>query len=164
VSITPGNRTFFVPVKLTSPVASGELNVRASIAPNDPGAEPFTDILNLDLASSVGQPMLYRRGPSTGNRLIPAGSFQFSRTERARLEFAVAADTKSGGGRLLDKSGEPLSIPVTMGERVDDQTGQRWLTADITLAALGAGDYAVEVTTADAAAQKKVLTAIRVTR
>jgi VWFA-related protein len=164
VLITPGNRTFFVPVKLTSPVASGELNVRASIAPNDPGAEPFTDILNLDLASSVGQPMLYRRGPSTGNRLIPAGSFQFSRTERARLEFAVAADTKSGGGRLLDKSGEPLSIPVTMGERVDDQTGQRWLTADITLAALGAGDYAVEVTTADAAAQKKVLTAIRVTR
>ena len=51
-----------------------------------------------------------------------------------------------------------------MRERVDEQTGQRWLTADITLAALGAGDYVVELTTGDAAAQKKVLTAIRVTR
>ncbi len=164
VPITPGNRAFSVPVKLTNPVASGELNVRATIAPSDPGAEPFTDILLLDLATSVGQPMLYRRGPSTGNRLVPAGSFQFSRTERVRLEFAAASDTQAAGGRLLDKSGEPLAIPVTTGERVDEQTGQRWLTADVTLAALGAGDYVIEFTTGDAAAQKKVMTAIRVTR
>lgn len=164
VPITPGNRAFSVPVKLTSPVTSGELTVRATIAPSDPGAEPFTDILVLDLATSVGQPMLYRRGPSTGNRLIPAGSFQFSRTERARLEFAAAADTKASGGRLLDKSGEPLAIPITMGERVDEQTGQRWLTADVTLAALGAGDYVIEVTTGAPQAQRKTMTAIRVTR
>jgi hypothetical protein len=65
---------------------------------------------------------------------------------------------------LLDKSGEPLSVPVTAGERTDAQTGQRWLTADVTLAALGAGDYIIEFTTGDAAAQKKVMTAIRVTR
>jgi hypothetical protein len=108
--------------------------------------------------------MLFRRGPSTGNRPVPAGSFQFSRTERARLEFPVASDTKVGTGRLLDKSGEPLAVPVTMGERTDEQTGQRWLTADVILAALGAGDYVVEVTTGPADAQQKVMTAIRVTR
>ena len=109
-------------MKLSAPVAAGDLNVRATIAPADPGAESFTDILRLDLASSLGQPMLFRRGPATGNRLVPAGTFQFSRTERAHLEFAAGADTKTGTARLLDKAGEPLAIPVTTGERTDAQT------------------------------------------
>jgi VWFA-related protein len=164
VPIAAGNRSFAVPVKLSSPVASGELTVRATIAASGPDSPPFTDILSLDLATSLGQPMLFRRGPSTGNRLVPAGSFQFSRTERARLEFPVASDTKAGPGRLLDKSGEPLAVPVTMGERTDEQTGQRWLTAEVILAALGAGDYVVEVTTGPAEAQRKAMTAIRVGR
>jgi len=164
VPIAAGNRSFSALMKLSAPVDAGQLDVRATIAASDPSAEPFTDILHLDLATSIGQPMLFRRGPSTGNRLVPAGSFQFSRTERARLEFPVATDTKVGAGRLLDKSGEPLAVPVTMGERTDEQTGQRWLTADIILAALGAGDYVVEVTTGPAEAQLKVLTAIRVGR
>jgi VWFA-related protein len=164
VPLAAGDRSFVVPVKLSTAVSSGDLDVRASLTASDPSAEPFTDILRLDLATSLGQPMLFRRGPITGNRVVPAGSFQFSRTERAHLEFAAGADTKPGTARLLDKSGEPLSIPVTTGERTDAQTGQRWLTADVTLAALGAGDYVIEFTTGDAAAQKKVMTAIRVTR
>jgi VWFA-related protein len=164
VPLAAGDRSFVVPVKLSTAVSSGDLDVRASLTASDPSAEPFTDILRLDLATSLGQPMLFRRGPITGNRVVPAGSFQFSRTERAHLEFAAGADTKPGTARLLDKSGEPLSVPVTTGERTDAQTGQRWLTADVTLAALGAGDYVIEFTTGDAAAQKKVMTAIRVTR
>ena len=108
--------------------------------------------------------MLFRRGLSTGNRLLPAASFQFSRTERVRLEFPVGADRKPGAGRLLDRAGEPLAIPVTIGERTDQQTGQRWLTADITLAPLSAGDYAVEVSHETGGVHQKVITAIRVTR
>jgi len=108
--------------------------------------------------------MIYRRGPATGNRLLPAASFQFSRTERAHLEFPIAADAKPAAGRLLDKAGQPLTVPVTVGERTDDQTGQHWLTADITLAALGAGDYAIEVAMNSAGAEQKVVTAIRVTK
>ena len=81
------------------------------------------------------------------------------------MEFPVGADTKPGAGRLLDKAGEPLAIPVTIGERTDQQTGQHWLTADITLAALSAGDYAVELShDASGGVQHKVITAIRVTR
>lgn len=164
VPLAAGERAFAVPVKLSTPVSAGGVDVRASLTASDPSAAPFSDILRLDVATSLGQPMLFRRGPATGNRLIPAGSFQFSRTERVHLEFAAPADAKLGTARLLDKSGEPLSIPVTTGERTDSQTGQRWLTADVTLAALGAGDYVVEFTTGDAAAQKQVMTAIRVTR
>jgi len=164
VPLPAGDRSFAVPVKLSAPVSTGDLDVRASLTASDPSAAPFTDILRLDLATSLGQPLLFRRGPTTGNRQVPAGSFQFSRTERAHLEFPAGADVKAGTGRLLDKSGEPLSIPVTTAERTDAQTGQRWLTADVTLAALAAGDYVIEFTTGDAAAQKKVMTAIRVTR
>ena len=164
VPLTAGERSFAVPLRLSTPVSSGDLDVRASVTASDPSAAPFTDMLRLDLATSLGQPMLFRRGPTTGNRLVPAGSFQFSRTERLHLEFPAGAGAKPGTARLLDKSGEPLSIPVTTGERTDAQTGQRWLTADVTLAALAAGDYAVEFTTGDRAAQKKVMTAIRVTR
>ena len=42
---------------------------------------------------------------------------------------------------MLDRAGQPLQVPVTVSERVDADSGQRWLVADITLAALGAGDY-----------------------
>ena len=164
VKLAPGERSFAVPVKLSAPIESGTLDVRATLAGKGQEADPFSDILRLDLTGSIGQPMLFRRGVSTGNRLIPAASFQFSRTERARLEFPAAADATSATGRLLDKAGEPLAIPVAIGERTDAQTGQRWVTADIILAPLSAGDYAVELTRGEAGAQQKVVTAIRVTK
>jgi hypothetical protein len=55
-------------------------------------------------------------------------------------------------------------VPVTIGERTDTATGQRWLTADVTLAALGAGEYVIEVSAPGAGVDQKTLTAIRVTR
>jgi VWFA-related protein len=164
VPLAAGERTFATLVKLPSAVQSGSLDVRATLTGTDPDAERFSDILSVDLAAASTQPMIYRRGPATGNRLLPAASFQFSRTERAHLEFPIAADAKPAAGRLLDKAGQPLTVPVTVGERTDDQTGQHWLTADITLAALGAGDYAIEVAMNSAGAEQKVVTAIRVTK
>ena len=56
-----------------------------------------------------------------------------------------------------------LPIPVTTGERTDAATGQRWLIADVTLAPLGAGDYAIELTVLRAGEPTKILKAIRVT-
>jgi VWFA-related protein len=161
VPIAAGERTFAIPVKLSSPVQDGSVDIRAMLTGTDPDAERFSDMLSLDLQSASTQPMLYRRGPTTGNRLLPAASFQFSRTERAHLEFPVANEVKAAGARLLDRAGQPLTVPVTTGERVDEQTGQRWLTADVTLAALGAGDYGIEVAIGG---EQKVVTAIRVTR
>jgi hypothetical protein len=164
VVLAAGERTFQVPVSLPSPVQSGSLDIRATLTPTDPAGERFADTLILDLQSASKQPMLYRRGPATGNRLLPAASFQFSRTERARLEFHETGEAKLTGARLLDRTGQPLPVPVTTGERVDVQSGQRWLTVDITLAALGAGDYGVEIAMTANGTEQKVVTAIRVTR
>jgi VWFA-related protein len=164
VTLAPGERTFAVPVKFSNPVDSGTLDVRTMLRGAGPDGERLSDVLRLDLDTSIGQPMLFRRGLSTGNRLLPAASFQFSRTELVRLEFPAASDSTTATGRLLDRTGEPLAVPVTIGERTDQQTGQRWVTADITLAPLSPGDYAVELTRGDAAAQQKIVTAIRVTK
>jgi hypothetical protein len=54
-------------------------------------------------------------------------------------------------------------VPVTTGERIDAATGQRWLTADLTLAPLGPGDYVVSLTTTEPNQNAQRLVAIRVT-
>jgi len=53
-------------------------------------------------------------------------------------------------------------VPVTMGERVEGQ--QRWITADLALASLAPGDYAVEVRTTGPEGEAGIVTALRVVR
>jgi hypothetical protein len=121
-------------------------------------------MLQLDQASSGMQPLFFRRGVATGNRVLPAADLRFSRTERVRLELPVSGDSKAGGGRILDRLAQPMPLPVTVGERLDDATGQRWITADVVLAPLAGGDYAIEIEVVGASKTQKVISAIRVVR
>ncbi len=107
--------------------------------------------------------MLYRRGPSTGNRIQPAGSPSYMRTERVRLEIPAAGDTNLSAGRVLDRNGLATELPVTIAERTDE-AGQRWLTAEVVLAALAPGDYIIEMSGTVKGAAKTVLSAIRIVR
>ena len=75
----------------------------------------------------------------------------------------LPGDATAWSGALLDRTGKTLPIPVTTGERTDPSTGQRWLTADLTLAPLGAGDYAIELTVQHGGEPVKILKAIHVT-
>ncbi|HET7698955.1 MAG TPA: VWA domain-containing protein [Vicinamibacterales bacterium] len=110
-----------------------------------------------------GEPMIFHRGPMTGNVLTPANGRVFPRSSRVRLEMEAAAGDPVWSGVLLDRNGARTVVPVGVSERTD-AAGQRWLTADITLAPLGAGDYVVELTRASGSEQKKTLVAIRVDR
>jgi hypothetical protein len=83
---------------------------------------------------------------------------------RVRMEMEAAAGDPVWSGVLLDRNGHKTVVPVATGERTDSASGQRWLTADITLAPPGAGDYVVELTAASGAEQKKTLVGIRVER
>lgn len=65
---------------------------------------------------------------------------------------------------LLDRNGTKTGVPVTAGERTVTATGQRGLTADLTLAPLGAGDYVIELMTTAGTEQRRTLVAIRVTQ
>ena len=108
--------------------------------------------------------MLFHRGPATGNQVQPADGRVFPRRERIRMEMEAAAGDPVWTGVILDRNGNKTIVPVAAGERTDTATGQRWLTADITLAPLGAGDYVVELTTTAGTQQKKALVAFRVTQ
>jgi hypothetical protein len=62
-----------------------------------------------------------------------------SRTERVRLEIPVGPGPRNGKclhGQVLDRGDIPTQVPVRVGERTDEGSGQRWITADVTLAAL----------------------------
>jgi VWFA-related protein len=161
VTLRAGERTFLTTMPL--PAGSGELSIRARLVAASGGALPVSDMLRID--TSLGtQPLLFRRGIATGNRLVPAADLRFSRTERVRLELPADADAKPGSGRLLDRTGQPTQVPVTVGERVDDATGQRWITADVVLAALSGGDYAIEIEVIDGGKSQRIVSAIRVVR
>jgi hypothetical protein len=113
---------------------------------------------------AAGDPLVFHRGPSTGNQVQPADGRIFPRSERIRLEMEAAPGGPVWTGVLLDRNGTKTAVPVVAGERTDAATGQRWLTADITLAPLGPGDYVVELTVTSGSQVNKRLTAIRVTQ
>jgi VWFA-related protein len=126
--------------------------------------EPDARALGRPTSRGPGEPIVFHRGPSTGNQLQPSPGRVFPRSDRIRLELEAAAGSPGWSGALLDRNGNRTAIPVATGERTDDATGQRWLTADITLAPLGAGDYVVELTVGNGAEIKKTLVGLRVTQ
>ena len=163
IVLKQGERAFLTSVVVENPTAP--IDVRARVANPDPSVTGFTDAVRLDLAAAAPQPLLFRRGPTTANRLQPAADFQFARSDRLRVEVPLTPDMTIGTGRLLDKAGQELKVPVAAGERTDAGDGrQRWLTADLTLAPLGAGDYVVELTIGQSGGEQKVLAAFRVAR
>jgi hypothetical protein len=163
VAVQPGERAFLTSIALETGASAVE--VRGRLTNPDATVTPFAETLRVDVAPAAApQPLIYRRGPATGNRLQPAADFQFSRSERARVELPLGAGVKPSTGRLLDKAGVEIKVPVTVSERTDAASGQRWLTADIILAPLGPGDYVVELAAIAAGGAQKVLTAFRVTR
>ena len=133
----------------------------------DGTAVPLSEAIRIEPAEAEILPVMFRRGVTTGNRLLPAGAPRFNRTERIRLDFpvgAAAGGATPGTGRLLDRGGSATQVPVLVTERTEEGTGQRWMTADLALAALSPGDYAVELEVGAGGAPRKILTAIRVVR
>jgi VWFA-related protein len=162
-TLKPGEVAFVT--KLDAPATgAGAIDVRVRLTAAEGSALPLVESVRLDVAES--KPVMFRRGPTTGPRMVPAASPVFSRTERVRLDFPVgpAPGDKPGTGRLLDRGGAATQIPVVVSERTDDGTGQRWVTADLSLAALSPGDYVVEVAIVRESGQARTLTPIRVGR
>jgi VWFA-related protein len=159
----------------TSATADDVAKARAAAAPPEPEAKVAltkalgtieTDVRaqGRPTARVAGAPVLFHRGLATGNQVQPAAGRVFPRSERIRVELEAAAGTPAWTGALLDRTGARTAVPVTTGDRTDASTGQRWLTADITLAPLGPGDYVVELMTTQGTEQKRTLVAIRVTQ
>ena len=111
-------------------------------------------------ANTLGQPMLFRRGPYTGAGYQPTADLRFRKAERIRVDVPIGAAFDSAAAQLLDRKGQTLPIPVTSAQR--DDGARRFLTAEVTLAPLAPADYLVEVSVRRGEKTEKVLTAFRI--
>jgi hypothetical protein len=156
VTIAAGERTFLTSVKL--PVGQDTtVDVQALFSPVS-GGDTVTEV---SLATAP-QPLFYRSGPATANQRVMTADVHFARTDRAHLELPVTSGVKPAPGRILDRAGRLLKVPVTEAERTDAVTEQHWITADVALAPLAPGDYLIEVGLIEKNETSRVVTGIRV--
>jgi len=140
--------TFTIRVPERGNVKPGDYGVRIRLRPQADTSLPISDAARVQVAdkpAAIGEAVLWRRGPSTGTRYVTTADPRFLRTERLRLEFPTRT-TMPVTARLIDRSGNAMAIPVQVSERADAGSDFHWIVADLTLAPLAAGDYAIEVT------------------
>ncbi|MBI4476465.1 MAG: hypothetical protein HY654_04785, partial [Acidobacteria bacterium] len=154
----------------TVPVPGGlteaTYTVRVRVRPLETGGLPIQDSLAVGVARTAAraiqpQPMLFRRGPTTGVEYVPAADPRFRRSDRLRMELAVPSGASNAAARLLDRNGKPLAVPMTMGSRTDAEGSPR-ATGDLTLAPLAMGDYIIEMSYDVAGSTQRTLIAFRV--
>ena len=143
IDVPPGETGFSVRVPTNDPLAAGEYAVRVRLRGGGSVVSDTARVIVSAQPSSVGEAVMWRRGQATGPRYVKTADPRFQRSDRMRMEFATSATGATA--RLLDRAGKPLQMPVQLTERTDTD-GIRWIVADVTLAALAAGDYAIEVT------------------
>jgi VWFA-related protein len=142
-SMAVGARTFRVSPELLEPLAEGEYRVLARVrAGGLPSSE--TVAITVRAAPDATGTLWVRRGPTTGNRDVSTADLRFRRSEQVRVEVP-SPSTDPVSGRLLDRFGKALAVPVSVGQR-SDPDGSRWVTAQLALAPLAPADYVIELT------------------
>jgi hypothetical protein len=152
--IEPGTTSTLVAIVPPQAVAAGDFVVRLR-SQGPAGSETVTIPVTLLAASQPSGAVFIRRGPSTGNKEVPTADLRFRRGDRIRVELPWPVDSASG--RLLDRTGKPLAVPVVANTRAGAD-GTTWATAELALAPLAPSDYVIEV----AAGDTRVMCAFRV--
>jgi hypothetical protein len=111
-------------------------------------------------AAAMGAPRLWRRGPSTGTTFATTGDAAFRRNEHVRIETPLARAPESVAAELLDRTGRVVAVPVAA--RTATEAGVTWAVAELPLAPLASGDYAVRTTVVLDGVRHESLTALRV--
>jgi hypothetical protein len=145
LTIEPGTYAVRFVVEPTTALEPGDYQIQIRTTPSGAGI-PASEVTRLSIPASpaAAGTQFSRRGPTTGNREAPTADLRFRRTERLIVHLpAVSSDPIAA--RLLDRRGNPLTVPVTTANR-EEADGSRWHTAEVLLAPLGAGDYIVEAT------------------
>ena len=84
----------------------------------------------------------------------------FRRNEHLRVETPLGGEPEAIAAELLDRTGRVLAVPVAT--RVAPAEGVVWAVAELPLAPLGTGDYAVRTAVVVGGARHESLTAFRV--
>jgi hypothetical protein len=157
LTVERGARTFRMAITPAQPLVPGDYVLRVG-ARAGPASIPSRETARLVIPEAPGSTgaLFYRRGAATGNKDLPTADLRFRRNEQVRVEIPTTSG-EPVTARLLDRTGKGLAVPVTAAMR-DDADGSRWVTAQLALAPLAAGDYAVEI----AAGDRRMVAAFRV--
>ncbi|HET9268908.1 MAG TPA: VWA domain-containing protein [Vicinamibacterales bacterium] len=139
---------FAVQVPETGGLAAGDYTIRVR-AKGGAGAT-IDETARVTIAAqspTIGEPVVWRRRPATGLTYFRTADPRASRTDRLRFELSTAA-TAAPSATLLDRTGQPIAVPVQVTTR--DENGTHWIVLDATIAPLAPGDYAIEVKAGDA--------------
>lgn len=169
VKLEGGARSFLTRLTLDRALGAGGVQVQAQVGGAGGDGERVDAVLTVPVTDAgpdglILPPLLFRRGPSTAGAFQPAAYPQFRRTETLRAEAPLSADASGASGRLLDRQGNPMAVPVRVTERRDEATGQRWLVADVTLAPLTTAEFVLALGGERDGARHDVLIAFKVVR
>ena len=142
-TIPAAKRTFVAEIP-TPLLAPGEYAVQVRAAPR--GGDPLQDIVRFVIKApgpGRGAALVLRRGPFAPQSFEPTADMRFRRNERLRIDVPADESSVALSAQMFDRSGTPLAIPLSTGER-EDSNGRRWLTAELALAPLAPGDYVVQ--------------------
>ncbi len=159
-AVPPGTRGTIVRVLVPSDSAGPwRANITAGA-----GRERRQDSVAIGTSPNTlaGPPVVYRATPSPRSPLMPVADFLFRRTERVHIEWARLAEPDRREARLLGRDGKPLAVPVNLTEREAD--GRTSIAADLNLAPLTDGEYAVELVVGRGDRAERQVVAIRVVR
>ena len=147
--------------------------VRVPLPPGTPGPWRVTATIGggvdriqerLDIKEAAGKllgdPTPYRATPAPTSPIRAVADFLYRRTERVHIEWPLLDAVDKREARLIGRNGLPLPLPVTLSERSDN--GQTVIAADLTLAPLAPGDYAIELSVTQGANSERGHVAFRV--
>lgn len=155
--IEPGARAAVIRIPLQKATGPFEAGLRVR---NDLDGDAQDGVSIARRTSLFGDPLIFRLATPTSPR--PAASVMFRRTERIRVQWPVSAPVEAREGRLLGRDGVPLELAVTLTEHED--SGTRFVVADLNLAPLTAGEYVIEVKGTASGKTELAMLAIRVGR
>ena len=148
LSMSPSENSFALRVPEQGELPDEDYAVRVRVYPEGDAGVALTDTARVALGRAprgLSEPLVWRRGPTTGPRYVQTATTRFRREDRLRLEFATRLDG-APQARLVDRTGSPLQVPVASTVRADaGDEGLRWVVAEVTLAPLAAGDYEIEL-------------------
>lgn len=144
-TLKPGERILTAAIALPTAFSLGEYKVQMRL-----NAQSHTDALSdsttVQVAAPglIGPPALLRRGPSTGTAYLATADVRFRRADRLRLETPSRLPADQVHVTAVDQRGQPLNLPIQVSDRQDGAA--TLIVADISLAPLAPGGYAIVVT------------------
>jgi VWFA-related protein len=147
VDLEAADSAFALRVPLEGSLPLGDYSVRVRLRATSEEQWAVHDTVRVTVAASapsLGEPVLWRRGPSLRAPYSETADPRFRRTEQFRLEFPTSSQ-EAVTARVLDRLGSPLQLPAGVSRRPDASGAFQWVVIDTPVAPLAPGDYAIEV-------------------